>query len=247
MKALKAALRDGRPCRGMWIATGSHVAAKLAGCAGFDWCLLDMEHGLGSEDDALRQIQELDDTDAAPIVRIPANEGYLIKRYLDFGAAGIMAPMIRNAAEARDFVGALRYPPRGVRGMTTSSRASRYGFDFERYFRNADQATVGVVQIENAEAVADIDAIAAIDGVDVLFIGHSDLSLQLGCLGEFAAAPVQEAEGRVLAACRKHGKAAGLLCRPSMDVAACVRKGFTFIAMGTDIGCLKTAFKGMLS
>jgi 2-keto-3-deoxy-L-rhamnonate aldolase RhmA len=246
MTTIKESLRNGTASKGIWVATGSHVVAKIAGCSGFDWCLLDMEHGLGSEDDTLRQIQELNSTRSAPIVRIPANESHFIKRYLDFGAEGIMVPMIRNAADARVFVEAMRYPPRGIRGLTTSSRAARYGFDFDRYAGFAERDLLGIVQIENAEAVADCEAIAAIDGVDVLFIGHSDLSLQLGCLGKYDAAPVVEAEAKVLAACRRHSKAAGLLYRPSMDLAECARRGYTFIAMGTDIGCLKTAFKGLI-
>lgn len=246
MTTLKAMLREGTLSKGMWLASGSHVAAKLAGCAGFNWCLLDMEHGLGSEDDALRQIQELNTTSTTPIVRVPANESWLIKRYLDFGAEAIMVPMLRSADEARAFVEALRYPPRGIRGLTTSSRAARYGFDFDRYLKTMAQDILGIVQIENAEAVAECEAIAAIDGVDVLFVGHSDLSMQYGCLGRYDTEPMREAEARVLAACRKHGKAAGLLYRPAMDVADCARRGFTFIAMGTDIGCLRSAFKGLL-
>ncbi|MCA1810132.1 MAG: HpcH/HpaI aldolase/citrate lyase family protein [Kiritimatiellia bacterium] len=235
------------PLRGIWLACGSPVAAEMAGLAGFDWALLDLEHGLGTETDVLRMMQALSGTTAAPVVRVPSMRSDLIKRVLDFGAAGVMAPMIDNAGQAREFVRALRYPPAGVRGMTGSSRASGYGRDFARYQREANEHILGVVQIETAVAVENALELAAVSGVDVLFIGHSDLSLALGCYNQFDAPVLRAAEAKVLEACARHGKRAGILLRPGMRQDTMIKRGFSLLAMGSDLGCLKSGFQRLLA
>jgi 2-keto-3-deoxy-L-rhamnonate aldolase RhmA len=232
---------------GVWLAAGSHVAAELAAAAGFDWVLLDMEHGLGGEADILRMIQALSGTGAAPVVRVPSAASEAIPRVLDYGAAGIMAPHIATAGEAAAFVRLLRYPPAGSRGLTASSRASGYGHGFAEYFRQANARVAGIVQVETPQAVAQADAIAATDGVDVLFIGHSDLSLALGCFGDLAAPVMQAAETAVLDACARHGKRAGMLFKAGMAVAPYRRRGFSVLALGSDIGCLKQGFDRFLA
>ncbi len=246
MKWLKDKLETQKHVHGVWLSAGSHVAAEIAAAAGFDWALLDLEHGLGGEQDMLRMLQVMSRTGTAPVVRVPSHTSELIKKALDFGASGVMAPMVNSAADAQAFVRALRYPPTGSRGLTASSRAAGYGYEFKEYFRQANSRITGIAQIETARAVEQADAIAAIDGVDVLFIGHSDLSLELGCFGEYAAPSMQTAEAAVLAACVRHGKKAGMLLKAGMSAEACRQKGFSFLALGGDIGCLRQGFDQLL-
>lgn len=246
MNWLKNKMTGTENLRGLWLSSGSHVAAEIAGLAGFDWLLIDLEHGLGGEPEALRMLQALTPSSAAAVVRVPSKDSDLIKRVLDFGAAGVMAPMINDAKEAAEFVKRLKYPPLGCRGMTGSSRASSYGYDFKTYYREANAMIAAIVQIETAEAVANIEDIAAVPGVDVLFVGHSDLSLDLGCFEQFDAPAMLEAERRVIAACAKHGKIAGMLLKSGMNPTDCQSRGFTLLALGTDVGCLKSGMARLL-
>jgi 4-hydroxy-2-oxoheptanedioate aldolase len=232
---------------GIWLATGSHTAAELAAAAGFDWALLDMEHGVGDRRDVTHQIHLLTATTCLPVVRVPSPASDTIKWALDAGAAGIMAPMIETAEQARTFARALRYPPAGTRGLTRSCRACRYGHDFDAYFAEANSGAFAIVQIETAQAVEQADALAAVEGVDALFIGHADLSLNLGCFEQFDAPAIRAAEAEVLAACARHGKQAGMLLRSGMRGDALRDKGFSLLALGSDIGCLKQGFAKMLT
>jgi 2-keto-3-deoxy-L-rhamnonate aldolase RhmA len=246
MNWLKDKLEKSSSVSGIWLGSGSAVAAEMAAAAGFDWALLDLEHGLFGESELLGLFHALARTGTAPVVRVPSGKSDLIKKALDYGASGIMVPMISRAEEAAAFVAALRYPPAGIRGLTRSSRAAEYGGDFPDYFRRANERLTGIVQIETAQGVEQADAIAATEGVDVLFIGHSDLSLALGCFEDFSAPAMQAAEARVLAACVRHGKKAGLLLRAGMSPAEFRKKGFSLMALGSDIGCLKQGFQNML-
>ena len=232
---------------GIWLSAGSHVAAELAAAAGFDWALLDLEHGLGDKADVLRMIQVLSRTGCAPIVRVPTSTSETIKWALDFGASGVMAPMVESAEQAAAFIRTLRYPPAGSRGLTSSSRAAGYGYDFRDYFRDANAKITGIVQIETAQGVAQADAIAATAGVDVLFIGHSDLSLALGCFENLTAPVMQAAEATVLAACVRHGRKAGMLFRVGMTAELYRQKGFSVLALGSDVGCLKQGYNQLLA
>ena len=246
MNWLKDKIAEKEMVQGLWLATGSSVVAEIAGRAGFDWVLIDLEHGLGGEIEALRMLQTLSATPVATVVRVPSFDNCLIKRVLDFGASAVMAPMINNATEAKNFVNALRYPPDGIRGMTSSSRASDYGYDFASYYSEANSKITGIVQIETAGAVENIEEIVAVPGVDVVFIGHSDLSLSLNCFGCFDAPVMRKAEERVLAACVRHGKIAGMQLKSSMNIDDFKDRAFSFFALGSDIGCLKNSFNSLI-
>ncbi len=228
--------------RGIWLSSGSHVAAEIAAAAGFDWALLDMEHGVGEHHETMRQIQVLSHSSCLPIVRVPSIHSEAIGRVLDFGVSAVMAPMVNSGAEAAALVEALRYPPEGKRGLTGASRACGYGKNFENYFRDANAQVAAIAQIETAEALDKIDEIAAVDGVEVLFIGHSDLALNLGCRGGYNDAVVRDAEEKVLAACRRNAKKAGMLAKAGMTIDDYRHRGFSAIAAGTDIGVLKQEF-----
>ena len=187
----------------------------------------------------LQLLQIFSHTHTAPIVRVPSGTAELLQKALDFGASGIMAPMIDTLEQAIAFVRALRYPPAGVRGMTASSRASGYGCHFKEYYAKANQGVLGIVQIETSAGLENVDAIAAIDGVDVLFIGHSDLSLALGCYGDFNAEIMLQAEAKVLAACQKHQKILGMLLKSGASAQEYSQKGFRFLGLGSDLSCMR--------
>jgi 2-keto-3-deoxy-L-rhamnonate aldolase RhmA len=233
--------------RGLFIASGTEFAVELAAHAGFDYLVLDMEHGLGDEGAILQMIRSLNGFETAPVVRIPYLRIEYIKKALDFGAAGIMCPMVETAQDAQNLVDFMRYPPAGKRGFTGSSRASGYGTDFKDYFARANTSLLCVAQIENASGVENVDAIAAVEGVDVLFIGHSDLSLNSGCLNNFDDKRIIDAELAVLAAAKKHGKIAGMMLKSGMNAQACIDRGFTSLVLGTDTGCLRSAYSELLS
>ena len=232
---------------GTFLNLGSPVTAEIAGQSGLDWVLIDHEHGPGGEDALLHQLQAVSATPAVPIVRIAANEPPRFKRVLDTGAHGVMAPYVNTAAEAQAAVAAMRYPPRGGRGVAKLVRGAGYGADFEEYYRHAHEWLVTVVQIETAEAVANCDAIAAVDGADVLFVGPTDLTYNMGISDQFDHPRYLEAQQRVVAAAIKHGKAAGILVHNPALVPKCRELGFTFVALGSDGGCVRSGFQSIVT
>jgi 4-hydroxy-2-oxoheptanedioate aldolase len=232
---------------GTFINLGSSVTAEMAGDAGYDWVLLDHEHGPGGEDTLLAQLQAVGGTPAVPIVRIAANETPRFKRALDMGAHGIMAPWVSTAAEAQAAVLAMRYPPLGLRGVAKIQRSAGFGGGFEDYYLNAHKWLLTVTQIETPEAVANSEEIAAIDGVDVLFVGPTDLSYNMGIRDQLDHPRFIEALVKVSEAAKKHGKAAGILVHNAALVAKCRDLGYTFVALGSDGGSVRAGLVANLA
>ena len=224
---------------GTFINLGSPVTAEIAAHAGFDWILIDHEHGPGGEDTMFHQLRAVGGGSAAPIVRIPANEGWRFKRVLDAGAHGVMVPFINTAGEARAAVTAMRYPPRGVRGIAKFHRGAGYGSDFDEYFKHAHERLILIAQIETPTAISNIDAIAAVDGIDVLFVGPTDLTYNMGLPDQFEHPDYVAAQRSVVAAATRAGKAAGILVLNPALVPACREIGFTFTALGSDGGTVR--------
>jgi 2-keto-3-deoxy-L-rhamnonate aldolase RhmA len=231
---------------GTFLNLGSPVTVEMAGAIGFDWILIDHEHGAFGDDALFHQLQAAAATPAAPIVRIAANEPPRFKRVLDAGALGVMVPYVGSADEARAAVSAMRYPPRGIRGVARSHRASRFGLDFDEYVRHAHERLLGVMQIETPEAVEAIDAIAAVDGADVLFVGPMDLSYNMGIPDELDHPRFAAALERVSASARAHGKAAGILVHAAGLVSRCRALGYTFVALGSDGGSVRSGLTAIL-
>jgi 2-keto-3-deoxy-L-rhamnonate aldolase RhmA len=155
---------------GTWLNLGSSSTAEMAANAGFDWVLIDLEHGVGDHPQLVHQLQAVSGTPAAPIIRIAWNDAPRFKRVLDLGASGVMVPYVNSAEEARQAVAATRYPPQGVRGVAKMNRAAGFGEDFDDYFAKANQNLLTVVQVETREAIDNAEAIISVDGVDVLFL-----------------------------------------------------------------------------
>jgi 4-hydroxy-2-oxoheptanedioate aldolase len=247
MKNLKARVRGGETVFGCFLSMGSSITAEIMGLAGYDWALIDLEHGAGGEREALSQVQALEATPAAPVVRIESNARQRAHRVLDLGACGIMFPHIDTAEQAREAVAAMRYPPEGVRGVAFANRACGFGSNFRPYMEASLGALLCIVQIETPEAVANADAIAAVDGVDVSFIGPSDLSHSLGILGQFDHPRYVDAVDKTAAAGARHGKATGILLPKPDDLGFYRQRGFTFLASGSDGVLLNNAARALVT
>ncbi len=234
MKGLKRRLKEGETLSGCWLNLGSSVTAEIAGQAGFDWLLIDLEHGAGTEQEALHQLQAIEHTPAASVVRVESCERQRIHRVLDLGAEGIMCPRINNGGEARKFASALRYPPDGNRGVARIVRASGFGRHFSDYYRDQNENILGVMQVETIEVLEHLNEVAAIDAVDVLFVGPADLSMALGVFGQFDHPEFKKALGATVSAARNAGKAAGILLSNPDDYTVYQDMGMQMIACGAD-------------
>ncbi len=223
---------------GTWLQTGSSIIAELADASGFDWLLIDLEHGCGADATVLPQLQAI--RRAAPIVRVGAPHTDLIARCLDWGAAGIMVPMISTVEKAEACLRAMHYPPRGDRGLARMVRGFDYGL---RPAGRELPHPLFFAQIETIEAVENARAIAALDGVDVLFVGPMDLQLHLQSYPQRATRDYAACLREVAAAAESAGKACGLLMRQTDDATALQTLGFTHLAVETDITLLRESYR----
>lgn len=233
MKDLKQRIQSGEAVHGSWVNLGSTVSAEIIGNAGFDWVLIDLEHGVGNDAVMYQQLQVLESTQATPLVRIDELSRPKAQRILDAGAAGIMFPRIDTLDEAQLAASMLYYPPKGIRGMAKMIRASGFGKSVNEY-AEMEKNIIGVIQIETINAVNLIDSIAAIDGVDVLFVGPSDLTLALGIFNRFDHPDYQKAISNVASAAKKHRKAAGVLLQNVNEYKMYYDLGFRVLACGGD-------------
>jgi len=230
---------------GTWLNLGAGMTAEIAANAGFDWLVIDLEHGAGDHESCLHQLQAIAGTPASPIVRVAWNEAPRFKRVLDLGAAGVVVPYVTSPEEARHAVAAMRYPPQGIRGAANLNRAADFGKDFASYIANANRNLLTVVQVETEGTLDVVDDIAAIDGVDVLFVGPLDLSLSLGILSQFEHPRFRTALKKVSDAAKNHGKAAGILLSTPDQIEQTVADGFTFIGLGSDGGVLTSGMQSL--
>lgn len=225
---------------GTFLNLGSPMTVELAGLCGFDWLLIDHEHGPGGQDTLLHQLHAASATPAFPIVRIAVNETARFKRVLDMGALGVMVPWVSTEADAKAAVQAMRYPPRGIRGVAKFNRGAGFGGDFDEYYAHAHERLVTAIQIETPEAIRNIDAIAAVDGADVLFVGPTDLSYNMGIPDQLSSDTFKEALKKVSDSAKKHGKAAGILVHDSKLIPMLRDLGFTFASLGSDGGSVRS-------
>ena len=226
---------------------GSSLTVEMIGAAGFDWTWIDCEHGAGDYSELIHQMQATSIYNAPAVVRIAWNETPRFKRVLDLGAAGIMVPYVNNAEEAKQAAESMRYPPDGIRGVAKFNRACGFGQNFADYFSNANENLLTVVQLESAEAVKNAPEIAAVNGVDALFIGPLDLTVNLGVADQYEHPEFLLSMDSVAEACKKHGKAAGILV-PKLDyLEKWIEKGYTFFVVGSDGGCVANGLNNIKS
>ena len=247
MLSIRHKVLDGQLMTGTFLNLGSALTVEIAGNAGFDWLLIDLEHGSGDFSELVHQLQAAGCTPAAPIVRIAWNEAPRFKRALDLGPSGIMVPYVNTADQARQAVEAMRYPPHGIRGVASLNRACRFGTGFEQYFATANDQLLTVIQIETRQAVEQAEAIAGVDGADVLFVGPTDLSASLGLERNFDHPEFRKALAKVVAACKSNGKAPGILVSNAGEVDLVLSEGFTFVALGSDGGVVAAGMQNLAS
>jgi len=229
--AFKHAIAAGKLQIGLWCSLCSNIAADIVRDSGFDWLLLDTEHSPNEIPDLLAQLQAVEGGTATAIVRPAWNDTVLIKRCLDIGATALLVPYVQNADEAGSAVAAVRYPPRGVRGVAAAARASRYG-------RVTDSEICLLVQVETRHALEKLETIATVEGVDGVFIGPSDLSASLGHVGNPAHPEVQKALEDAARRLKAVGKPAGILTGNEEEARRYIAWGYTFVAVGSDVGLI---------
>lgn len=235
--AFKHAIARGELQIGLWCSLCSPITAEIVCHSGFDWLLLDTEHSPNEVPDVLSQLQAVQAGCASPIVRPAWNDIVLIKRFLDIGAQNLLIPFVQTAEEARRAVEATRYPPDGIRGITGSGRASRYG-RVTNYLKNATQEICLLVQVETKSALDRIEEIASVDGIDGIFIGPNDLAASFGHIGNWAHPEVQSALEDAVRRLKKIGKPAGILTPNEEEAKRFIQWGYTFVAVGADLGLL---------
>lgn len=233
-----------KPLIGCWCALGSPITTEVMGLAGFDWLLLDSEHGPNDVLSLVPQLMALKDSPSAPVVRPHWNDGVVVKRLLDIGFFNFLFPFVQTVDEARRAVASTRYPPDGTRGVATTHRASRYG-TVEHYLDLVNDNIAVVVQIESRAAVGAVDEIAAVPGVDGLFIGPSDLAADFGHRGNPRHEEVQAAMMRVFQSAAAHGKAAGILAPVEADARRYMDLGATMVAVGSDVTVLRNGARSL--
>lgn len=242
----KRAIAEKQRQIGLWSSSGSVAAVEMLGSAGYDWILLDTEHAPSELPDIIAQMRVLTESSAEAIVRPAWNDAVLIKRFLDAGARTLLIPFVQNDDEATRAVRAIRYPPHGIRGVSVSSRANRYGRVTDYFGRVHDELCL-LVQIETRAGLENLELIAAVDGVDGIFIGPSDLAADLGQLGNPGHSDVQAAILSAVERCRAAGKAAGILAPVEDDAKRYLDWGYTFVAIGADMGLLRKAADELLA
>jgi 4-hydroxy-2-oxoheptanedioate aldolase len=235
--AFKHAIAAGRLQIGLWCSLCSNVTTEIVSHSGFDWLLLDTEHAPNETPDILSHLQAAQAGTASCIVRPAWNDIVLIKRILDIGAQTLLVPFVQTREEALDAVEAIRYPPGGLRGITGSGRASRYG-RVKNYLKNAESELCLLVQVETRMALNQLETIASVDGVDGVFIGPNDLAASLGHIGNWGHADVQAALKDAVTRLKKIGKPAGILTPNEEEAKRFIEWGYTFVAVGSDLGLL---------
>lgn len=237
----KERLKDGQPVIGSWINTASPVAAELMATAGFDFLTVDVEHSAVDlvQTQALFQAIRSGNPGCAPLVRLAGNVYAETKRYLDAGAVGVIAPFINTGEQAEELVRAVKYPPIGMRGVGFC-RANSYGLRLKEAVASANDQTFVCVQIEHVDAVANINEILSVPGVDAVMIGPYDLSASMGLTAQFDHPQMIAATRTILAACQKQGVVPGIhVVQPNPEEAvARYREGYRFIAYSLDITML---------
>ncbi|MCG0996339.1 MULTISPECIES: HpcH/HpaI aldolase family protein [Acetobacteraceae] len=231
----KERLRAGELQIGLWLAMADPYAASIAGYAGFDWLVVDGEHGPNDLRSILNQLLALEASASSVVVRPPMSESWFIKQLLDIGCQTLLVPMVETAEQAQALVRAVRYPPRGIRGMGAAiARSSRFN-TIPDYVAHADDSICLLVQVESRLGIDNLEAIAAVDGVDGVFIGPADLAANLGLPGRIDTPEVQHVVEDAIQKIRAADKPAGILTFSEPLNQRYIQLGASFVAVGADV------------
>ncbi|MGE3147231.1 MAG: HpcH/HpaI aldolase/citrate lyase family protein [Pseudorhodoplanes sp.] len=237
---LKHALAAGKPQIGLWASLSSNYTAEAVAGAGFDWLVVDTEHSPADMENVMGQLQAIARYPTTPIVRVPWSDMVTIKRYLDIGIQSLLIPQINTVDEARQAVAYTRYPPAGVRGVAAATRATGFG-RIKNYFKIAHEEICTIVQAETREALDNIETIAAVEGVDCIFIGPGDLHASLGYPGERSHKDVMPMIDDAVRRIVKTGKAPGILADSEENARRWLGLGALVVGVGSDVGLLARA------
>ncbi|GAA5071470.1 4-hydroxy-2-oxoheptanedioate aldolase [Roseibacterium beibuensis] len=247
LNGFKAALSASKLQIGLWLGLTSPVTAEVCATAGYDWLVIDGEHAPNDVPAMLSQLQVLAAYDVHPVVRTVAGETWMIKQALDLGAQTVLVPMVETPEAAAELVRATRYPPMGCRGVGAAlARASRYN-RIPDYLATANDQVALIVQVESRSALAQVAEIAAVPGVDGVFIGPADLAADMGFLGDPSAPEVRAAVLSAIRAITRVGKPAGLLTSDRSFAMECIAEGAVFVAVGSDVGLLTSSTAALRS
>ncbi|MGK0240261.1 MAG: 4-hydroxy-2-oxoheptanedioate aldolase [Candidatus Pelagisphaera sp.] len=244
--ALRKRALAGDKLVGTFVNTGSPMSAEIAGNTGLDWCLFDMEHGVGEWESLNHQVGALNGTRTAPLVRVPGLDSVYFKRALDLGAHGVMIPSVNTAEEAREAVSFSRYPPYGVRGVSGMTRCAGFGKKLDERLQSAHENTLIIAQIETKSGLENVESIAAVEGIDMLFVGPMDLSVSLGIARQLEHPDFRAACAKVVEAAKRHGKASGALVIDGNKLGECFDEGFTFVGIGSDGSMIAAGMNAVL-
>ncbi len=234
----EALAKSDRSLVGLWVVSGSPLVAEIFAGSGVDWLLIDMEHSSNSLDTVLHQLQAVAPYPVSPLVRVPYGDDVILKQVLDIGAQNVLVPMVNTVEQARAVVSAVRYPPQGVRGVGSAlSRSARWN-RVDGYLANANDHVSLFVQVESAEAVENAAEIAAVDGVDGVFVGPSDLAASMGLLGQQTHPDVVAAVNRTFAAVRAADKPVGVNAFDPAAAEQYMADGAAFVAVAADVSIL---------
>jgi 4-hydroxy-2-oxoheptanedioate aldolase len=229
---------SGRPQIGMWVSSGSPLVAEICAGAGLDWLLIDGEHSPIGLETISALLQAVASYPVTPLVRAPSGDAVVLKQLLDLGAQNVLVPMVDTAEQGRAVVRAVRYPPRGIRGVGSAlSRGARWN-RVEGYMADAERHVSLFVQVESATAVENAAAIAAVDGIDGVFVGPSDLAASMGVLGQQTHPDVVAAVHRTFEAVRAAGKPVGVNAFDPSAAQAYLDAGASFVLVGADVAML---------
>ncbi len=240
----KAAMLNQERRIGCFSALASPITTEILGLAGFDWILLDGEHAPNDVQTFIPQLMALKDSVSAPMVRLPQNDTTVIKRLLDIGFYNLLVPFVESKEQAEYAVAATRYPPQGVRGVSVGHRSNGYG-TITDYFQHINDNICVVVQIESQLALDNLDEILAVDGVDGVFVGPSDLAAALGHLGNPGHPDVQAAIKEVFEKGKAKGKSIGILAPVYEDAQRYIEWGANLVAVGSDLGAFRSATQAL--
>lgn len=242
---LKSRLKNGDVLHGLWVGMADPYAAEMTATAGFDWLLIDGEHAPNDLRSLSAQLALVQKSASLPVIRLPVGDPVMIKQALDIGAQTLLIPMVESAEQAEMLVRATRYPPHGFRGVGSSlARASQFSA-IPDYLKTANDQICLILQVESVKALEALDDILAIDGVDGVFIGPSDLAADMGYLGNTGEAKVRDAVHDALRRIRKAGKFAGVLATPDDFINSCKEAGANFVGVGIDVLLFVTAMRDL--
>lgn len=243
--SFKRKLIEGESQLGMWLALADSYAAEICANCGFDWLLIDGEHAPFDRRCILATLQALAAYPVEPVLRVPGHDPVYLKQVLEMGVRNVLVPMVETAEQASNLVAAVRYPPLGKRGVGSGlGRASRWN-SYEDYLAAADRGICLIAQVESREAITRVAEIAAVDGLDGIFIGPADLAASMGYLGQPSHPEVIKVIAETLASIRASGKAAGILCTDESLTREYMRQGATLVAVGVDTTVLSNAAKAL--